>query len=171
MPYSIRCQCIPTSKTLDAGAFLSFPKPTRLLINRTLLGDGGAIADNYFAALIRRFFRPVAVQAPPQVSLELSTYFRINNVDSGQLSGPSSLLMKDLAQVTLRAAACNVKHQLHAAVVELVALDDEIKYSTVQNWFAEIETVRAVYNCNQAWCRGKRSKISWSQVETGSAIT
>ncbi len=110
--------------------------------------------------------------------LELSTYFRINNQDAGQFE--RTLIIADVGSYVSYLEGCtapkSTKHQLHAAVVELIALEDaEIKYSTVQNWYAGDPTTGegGVYNfvTKRGACRGRRSKISWTQVETGSAIT
>ena len=171
-------------KLFDAGViFCSFGEALHdfpQLIER-YLGTVVPIADNYFAALNSAVFSDGSfVYIPPYTKcpLELSTYFRINNVDSGQFE--RTLIIADEGSYVSYLEGCTApqssKHQLHAAVVELVALDDaEIKYSTVQNWFAgDQETGEGgVYNfvTKRGACRGKRSKISWSQVETGSAIT
>jgi Fe-S cluster assembly protein SufB len=109
--------------------------------------------------------------------MELSTYFRINSAGTGQFE--RTLLIADEGASVSYLEGCTApkrdEHQLHAAVVELVALDDaEIKYSTVQNWYpGDREGRGGVYNfvTKRGACRGKRSKISWTQVETGSAIT
>jgi Fe-S cluster assembly protein SufB len=139
------------------------------------------IADNYFAALNSAVFSDGSfVYIPPYVRcpLELSTYFRINNQDAGQFE--RTLIVADVGSHVSYLEGCTApkssKHQLHAAVVELVTLDDaEIKYSTVQNWYAgdPVTGEGGVYNfvTKRGACRGKRSKISWTQVETGSAIT
>ena len=171
-------------KLFDAGViFCSFSEALHhfpQLIER-YLGTVVPIADNYFAALNSAVFSDGSfVYIPPYTKcpLELSTYFRINNVDSGQFE--RTLIIADEGSYVSYLEGCTApqssKHQLHAAVVELVALDDaEIKYSTVQNWFAgDQESGKGgVYNfvTKRGACRGKRSKISWSQVETGSAIT
>jgi Fe-S cluster assembly protein SufB len=109
--------------------------------------------------------------------MELSTYFRINAANTGQFE--RTLLIADEGAYVSYLEGCTApmrdENQLHAAVVELVALDDaEIKYSTVQNWYpGNKEGVGGIYNfvTKRGACRGKRSKISWTQVETGSAIT
>ena len=171
-------------KLFDAGViFCSFSEALHhfpQLIER-YLGTVVPIADNYFAALNSAVFSDGSfVYIPPYTKcpLELSTYFRINNVDSGQFE--RTLIIADEGSYVSYLEGCTApqssKHQLHAAVVELVALDDaEIKYSTVQNWFAgdQESGEGGVYNfvTKRGACRGKRSKISWSQVETGSAIT
>jgi Fe-S cluster assembly protein SufB len=109
--------------------------------------------------------------------MELSTYFRINNSESGQFE--RTLIVAEEGAYVSYLEGCTApkfdKNQLHAAVVELVALDDaQIKYSTVQNWYAGDENgVGGIYNfvTKRGKCAGKNSKISWTQVETGSAIT
>jgi len=137
-------------------------------------------ADNYFAALNSAVFTdgsfvyiPKGVKCP----MDLSTYFRINNGDAGQFER-TLIVAEEGASVTYL-EGCTAPmfdtNQLHAAIVELVALDDaEIKYSTVQNWFAGDENGKGgIYNfvTKRGLCKGKNSKISWTQVETGSAIT
>lgn len=172
-------------KTLsDAGvifcsiseALHQFPE----LIER-YLGSVVPVADNYFAALNSAVFTDGSfVYIPPYVEcpLELSTYFRINNQESGQFE--RTLIVADQNSKVSYLEGCTAPqfdtNQLHAAVVELVALDDaDIKYSTVQNWYAgDPETGKGgIYNfvTKRGKCLGKRSKISWTQVETGSAIT
>ena len=136
--------------------------------------------DNYFAALNSAVFTdgsfvfiPKGVRCP----MELSTYFRINNSESGQFE--RTLIIAEENSHVSYLEGCTApkfdKNQLHAAVVELVALDDaEIKYSTVQNWYAGDEEGKGgIYNfvTKRGACRGRNSKISWTQVETGSAIT
>jgi len=109
--------------------------------------------------------------------MELSTYFRINAANTGQFE--RTLLIADEGSYVSYLEGCTApmrdENQLHAAVVELIALDDaEIKYSTVQNWYpGNKDGVGGIYNfvTKRGACRGKRSKISWTQVETGSAIT
>jgi Fe-S cluster assembly protein SufB len=109
--------------------------------------------------------------------MELSTYFRINAADTGQFE--RTLIIADEGAYVSYLEGCTApkrdQNQLHAAVVELVALDDaEIKYSTVQNWYpGDKEGRGGIFNfvTKRGACRGKRSKISWTQVETGSAIT
>ncbi|RYE10678.1 MAG: Fe-S cluster assembly protein SufB [Hyphomicrobiales bacterium] len=137
-------------------------------------------SDNYYATLNSAVFTdgsfcyiPKGVRCP----MELSTYFRINEAKTGQFE--RTLLIADAGSYVSYLEGCTAparnEHQLHAAVVELVALDDaEIKYSTVQNWFpGDKEGKGGVYNfvTKRGDCRGDRSKISWTQVETGSAIT
>lgn len=144
------------------------------------LGSVVPTNDNYFAALNSAVFSdgsfvfvPKGVRCP----MELSTYFRINTQDSGQFER-TLVIAEEGAYVSYLEGCTAPKfdtNQLHAAVVELVALDDaEIKYSTVQNWYAGDEHgVGGIYNfvTKRGACRGKNSKISWTQVETGSAIT
>jgi Fe-S cluster assembly protein SufB len=144
------------------------------------LGSVVPVGDNYFAALNSAVFSdgsfvfvPKGVRCP----MELSTYFRINNQESGQFE--RTLVVAEEGAYVSYLEGCTApkfdKNQLHAAVVELVALDDaEIKYSTVQNWYAGDEEGKGgIYNfvTKRGACRGKNSKISWTQVETGSAIT
>src|SRR5918997_1128248 len=144
------------------------------------LGSVVPVGDNYFAALNSAVFSdgsfcfiPKGVRCP----MELSTYFRINNSESGQFE--RTLIIAEEGSHVSYLEGCTApqfdKNQLHAAVVELVALDDaEIKYSTVQNWYAGDEQGRGgIYNfvTKRGKCAGRNSKISWTQVETGSAIT
>ncbi|MCC5899033.1 MAG: Fe-S cluster assembly protein SufB [Phormidium sp. GEM2.Bin31] len=147
---------------------------------RKYIGSVVPVGDNYFAALNSAVFTdgsfvfvPKGVTCP----MDLSTYFRINNGDSGQFER-TLIVAEEGASVTYL-EGCTAPmfdtNQLHAAVVELVTLDDaEIKYSTVQNWFAGDENGKGgIYNfvTKRGLCKGKNSKISWTQVETGSAIT
>ncbi len=171
-------------KLFDAGVvFCSFGEALHqfpALIERWL-GSVVPTADNYFAALNSAVFSDGSfVYIPPHVRcpLELSTYFRINNTESGQFE--RTLIIADVGSHVSYLEGCTApktsKNQLHAAVVELVALDDaEIKYSTVQNWYAgDPETGKGgIFNfvTKRGACRGRRSKISWTQVEAGSAIT
>jgi Fe-S cluster assembly protein SufB len=144
------------------------------------LGSVVPIADNYFAALNSAVFSdgsfcyiPKGVRCP----MDLSTYFRINNGDSGQFE--RTLIIAEESSYVSYLEGCTAPmfdtNQLHAAVVELVALDNaEIKYSTVQNWYAgDKEGKGGIYNfvTKRGLCQGVNSKISWTQVETGSAIT
>jgi len=137
-------------------------------------------ADNYFAALNSAVFSdgtfvyiPEGVRCP----MELSTYFRINAANTGQFE--RTLIVADKGSYVSYLEGCTApqrdENQLHAAVVELVALDDaEIKYSTVQNWYpGDAEGKGGIYNfvTKRALCQGRNSKVSWTQVETGSAIT
>jgi len=136
--------------------------------------------DNYFAALNCAVFSdgtfvyiPEGVRCP----MELSTYFRINAENTGQFE--RTLIIAEKGSYVSYLEGCTApqrdENQLHAAVVELVALDDaEIKYSTVQNWYpGDAEGKGGIYNfvTKRALCQGKRSKVSWTQVETGSAVT
>jgi len=144
------------------------------------LGSVVPAGDNYFAALNSAVFSdgsfvfvPKGVRCP----MELSTYFRINARDTGQFER-TLLIAEERATVSYLegcTAPMRDENQLHAAVVELVALDDaNIKYSTVQNWYPGDENGKGgIYNfvTKRGDCRGARSKISWTQVETGSAIT
>jgi Fe-S cluster assembly protein SufB len=148
---------------------------------RKYLGSVVPVSDNYFACLNAAVFSDGSfVYVPPGVRcpMELSTYFRINAENSGQFE--RTLIIADQAAYVSYLEGCTApmrdENQLHAAVVELVALDDaEIKYSTVQNWYpGDPETGKGgIYNfvTKRADCRGDRSKVSWTQVETGSAIT
>jgi Fe-S cluster assembly protein SufB len=144
------------------------------------LGSVVPVADNYFAALNSAVFSdgsfvyiPKGVHCP----MELSTYFRINNGESGQFE--RTLIVAEEGSYVSYLEGCTAPmfdtNQLHAAVVELVALDNaEIKYSTVQNWYAGDENGKGgIYNfvTKRGLCQGVNSKISWTQVETGSAIT
>lgn len=144
------------------------------------MGSVVPVGDNYFAALNSAVFSdgsfvfiPKGVKCP----MELSTYFRINNGDSGQFER-TLIVAEEGAQVSYLegcTAPMYDSNQLHAAVVELVALDDaDIKYSTVQNWYAgDANGKGGIYNfvTKRGLCQGVNSKISWTQVETGSAIT
>jgi Fe-S cluster assembly protein SufB len=137
-------------------------------------------ADNFFAALNSAVFTDgTFVYIPPNVRcpLELSTYFRINAEKTGQFE--RTLIIADEGSYVSYLEGCTApmrdENQLHAAVVELVALKDaEIKYSTIQNWYpGDKEGKGGIYNfvTKRGLCAGERSKISWTQVETGSAIT
>jgi Fe-S cluster assembly protein SufB len=144
------------------------------------LGSVVPVRDNFYAALNSAVFSdgsfvyiPEGVRSP----LELSTYFRINAANSGQFE--RTLIVAEKGSYVSYLEGCTApmrdENQLHAAVVELVALDDaQIKYSTVQNWYpGDKEGKGGIYNfvTKRGACLGKRSKISWTQVETGSAIT
>jgi Fe-S cluster assembly protein SufB len=144
------------------------------------LGTVVPISDNFFATLNSAVFSDGSfVYVPPGVRcpMELSTYFRINEKNTGQFE--RTLIIADKGSYVSYLEGCTApmrdENQLHAAVVELVALDDaEIKYSTVQNWYpGDANGKGGVYNfvTKRGDCRGQRSKISWTQVETGSAIT
>ena len=147
---------------------------------RKYLGSVVPYSDNFYATLNSAVFTdgsfvyvPEGVHCP----MELSTYFRINAANTGQFE--RTLIIADKGSYVSYLEGCTApmrdEHQLHAAVVELIALDDaEIKYSTVQNWYPGDEEGRGgIYNfvTKRGACRGARSKISWTQVETGSAIT
>jgi Fe-S cluster assembly protein SufB len=144
------------------------------------LGSVVPVGDNFFAALNSAVFTdgsfvyvPKGVRCP----MELSTYFRINARSSGQFE--RTLIIADTGSYVSYLEGCTApmrdENQLHAAVVELVALEDaQIKYSTVQNWYpGDAEGRGGIYNfvTKRGACRGARAKISWTQVETGSAIT
>jgi Fe-S cluster assembly protein SufB len=144
------------------------------------LGSVVPYTDNFYAALNSAVFSdgsfcyiPKGVRCP----MELSTYFRINAASSGQFE--RTLIVAEAGSYVSYLEGCTApmrdEHQLHAAVVELVALDDaQIKYSTVQNWYAgDAEGRGGIFNfvTKRGKCAGRRSKISWTQVETGSAIT
>ena len=144
------------------------------------LGSVVPITDNFFATLNSAVFTdgsfvyiPKGVRCP----MELSTYFRINAENTGQFE--RTLIIADEGSYVSYLEGCTApkrdENQLHAAIVELIAFDDaQIKYSTVQNWYPGDENGKGgIYNfvTKRGACRGKRSKISWTQVETGSAIT
>jgi Fe-S cluster assembly protein SufB len=147
---------------------------------RRYLGSVVPQGDNFYAALNSAVFTdgsfvyvPKGVRCP----MELSTYFRINAAETGQFE--RTLIIADEGAYVSYLEGCTApqrdENQLHAAVVELIALDDaQIKYSTVQNWYpGDHEGRGGIYNfvTKRGACRGRRSKISWTQVETGSAIT
>jgi Fe-S cluster assembly protein SufB len=147
---------------------------------RKYLGSVVPVTDNFFATLNSAVFSdgsfvyiPEGVRCP----MELSTYFRINEKNTGQFE--RTLIIADKGSYVSYLEGCTApkrdENQLHAAVVELVALEDaEIKYSTVQNWYpGDSEGKGGIYNfvTKRGDCRGRNSKISWTQVETGSAIT
>ena len=147
---------------------------------RKYLGSVVPYSDNKHATLNSAVFTDgTFVYVPPGVRcpMELSTYFRINAAKTGQFE--RTLIIADRGAYVSYLEGCTApmrdENQLHAAVVELVALDDaEIKYSTVQNWYPGDEEGRGgIYNfvTKRGACRGRNSKISWTQVETGSAIT
>jgi len=144
------------------------------------MGSVVPVADNYYSALNSAVFTdgtfvyiPKGVRCP----MELSTYFRINEAGSGQFE--RTLIIADEGSYVSYLEGCTApqrdENQLHAAVVELITHDDaEIKYSTVQNWYpGDRNGLGGIYNfvTKRGACRGKNSKISWTQVETGSAIT
>jgi len=147
---------------------------------REYIGSVVPYTDNFFAALNSAVFSdgsfvyvPKGVRCP----MELSTYFRINEKETGQFE--CTLIIADKGAYVSYLEGCTApmrdEHQLHAAVVELIALDDaEIKYSTVQNWYpGDKDGKGGIYNfvTKRGDCRGHNSRISWTQVETGSAIT
>jgi Fe-S cluster assembly protein SufB len=144
------------------------------------MGSVVPYTDNYFAALNSAVFSdgsfcfiPKGVRCP----LELSTYFRINAANTGQFE--RTLIVAEEGSYVSYMEGCTApmrdENQLHAAIVEIVAMDDaEVKYSTVQNWYpGNKQGIGGVYNfvTKRGLCKGKRSKIAWTQVETGSAIT
>jgi Fe-S cluster assembly protein SufB len=144
------------------------------------LGSVVPHSDNFFSALNSAVFTEGSfVYVPPGVRcpLELSTYFRINQKNTGQFE--RTLIIADKGSYVSYLEGCTApmrdENQLHAAVVELIALEDaEIKYSTIQNWYpGDEEGKGGIYNfvTKRGLCAGTRSKISWTQVETGSAIT
>ena len=147
---------------------------------RKYLGSVVRMDDNYFSALNSAVFTdgsfcyiPPGVRCP----MELSTYFRINAANTGQFE--RTLIIADKGAYVSYLEGCTApkreEHQLHAAVVEIIAHEDaEVKYSTVQNWFpGDKDGNGGIYNfvTKRGLCEGARSKISWTQVETGSAIT
>jgi Fe-S cluster assembly protein SufB len=147
---------------------------------RKYLGSVVPVSDNFFATLNSAVFSDGSfVYVPPGVRcpMELSTYFRINEKNTGQFE--RTLIIADAGSYVSYLEGCTApkrdENQLHAAVVELIALDDaEIKYSTVQNWYpGDSEGRGGIYNfvTKRGDCRGRNSRISWTQVETGSAIT
>ncbi len=170
-------------KLSDLGIiFCSFSEAVKEYpaIVQKYLGSVVPVTDNFFAALNSAVFSdgsfvfvPKGVRCP----MELSTYFRINASETGQFE--RTLIVAEEASYVSYLEGCTAPmrddNQLHAAVVELVALDDsEIKYSTVQNWYpGDKEGKGGIYNfvTKRGKCAGDRSKISWTQVETGSAIT
>jgi Fe-S cluster assembly protein SufB len=144
------------------------------------LGSVVPVTDNFFATLNSAVFSDGSfVYVPPGVRcpMELSTYFRINEANTGQFE--RTLIIADKGAYVSYLEGCTApmrdENQLHAAVVELVCHDDaEIKYSTVQNWYpGDADGKGGIFNfvTKRGDCRGKNSKISWTQVETGSAIT
>jgi Fe-S cluster assembly protein SufB len=162
--------------------FCSFSDAVREHPNlvKKYLGTVVPYTDNYFAALNSAVFSdgsfcfiPKGVRCP----MELSTYFRINAANTGQFE--RTLIVADEGASVSYLEGCTApmrdEHQLHAAVVELIALDNaQIKYSTVQNWYpGDAQGRGGIYNfvTKRGLCKGKNSKICWTQVETGSAIT
>ncbi len=170
-------------KLADAGViFCSFSEAVKDHpdLVKKYLGTVVPTGDNFFAALNSAVFTdgsfcfiPEGVRCP----MELSTYFRINAANTGQFE--RTLIIAEKGSHVSYLEGCTApmrdENQLHAAVVELIALDDaQIKYSTVQNWYPGDENgVGGIYNfvTKRGDCRGVNSKISWTQVETGSAIT
>ena len=147
---------------------------------REYLGSVVPYKDNFFAALNSAVFSdgsfcyiPKGVRCP----MELSTYFRINAAETGQFE--RTLIIAEEGSYVSYLEGCSAairdENQLHAAVVELIAHEGaQIKYSTIQNWYpGDKDGKGGIYNfvTKRGWCKGKRSKISWTQVETGSAIT
>ena len=171
-------------KELESHGIIFCPMSEAVLNHADLvkkyLGSVVPITDNFFATLNSAVFTdgsfvyiPKGVRCP----MELSTYFRINAENTGQFE--RTLIIADEGASVSYLEGCTApkrdENQLHAAVVELIALDDaKIKYSTVQNWYpGDKDGKGGIYNfvTKRGACRGKRSKISWTQVETGSAIT
>ena len=147
---------------------------------RKYLGTVVPVSDNYYATLNSAVFSDgsfVYIPSGVRCPMELSTYFRINAENTGQFE--RTLIIADKESYVSYLEGCTAPQrdiaQLHAAVVELVLLDDaEIKYSTVQNWYPGDENGKGgIYNfvTKRADCRGDRSKVMWTQVETGSAVT
>ena len=166
----------------DGVIFCSFAEAVREHpdLIKQYLGSVVPTADNYFAALNSAVFSDgsfVFIPKDTVCPMELSTYFRINNGDSGQFE--RTLIVAESGSSVSYLEGCTApmydSNQLHAAVVELVALDNaDIKYSTVQNWYAgDKDGKGGIYNfvTKRGLCQGVNSKISWTQVETGSAIT
>jgi Fe-S cluster assembly protein SufB len=170
-------------KLEEAGViFCSFSDAVRSHpeLVRKYLGSVVPYSDNYFATLNSAVFSDGSFVFVPKgvcCPMELSTYFRINAAQTGQFE--RTLIIAEEGAYVSYLEGCTApmrdENQLHAAVVELVALDDaEIKYSTVQNWYpGDAEGRGGIYNfvTKRGACRGRNSKISWTQVETGSAIT
>ena len=170
-------------KLAEAGViFCSFSEAVKEHpdLIKQYLGSVVPVRDNYYAALNSAVFSDgsfVYIPKNTRCPMELSTYFRINAMNTGQFE--RTLVIAEEGSYVSYLEGCTApqrdENQLHAAVVELVALTDaEIKYSTVQNWYPGDEEGRGgIYNfvTKRGDCRGARSKISWTQVETGSAIT
>ncbi|MEX2639535.1 MAG: Fe-S cluster assembly protein SufB [Balneolales bacterium] len=170
-------------KLLEAGViFCSISEAVKKYpeLVKKHMGSVVPYSDNYFAALNSAVFSdgsfcyvPKGVTSP----MELSTYFRINNEESGQFERTLIVAEEDSFVSYLEGCTAPMfsKNQMHAAVVELVAMKDaEIKYSTVQNWYSGDENgVGGIFNfvTKRGICKGDNAKISWTQVETGSAIT
>ena len=171
------------AKLAEAGViFCSFAEAVREHpeLVRKYLGSVVPVRDNFYATLNSAVFSDgsfVYVPRGVRCPMELSTYFRINAQNTGQFE--RTLIIADAGAYVSYLEGCTApqrdENQLHAAVVELVALEDaQIKYSTVQNWYpGDAEGRGGIYNfvTKRGACIGKRSKISWTQVETGSAIT
>ena len=171
------------NKLAEVGViFCSFSEAVREHpeLVRKYLGTVVPVADNYYAALNSAVFTDgsfVYIPKNTRCPMELSTYFRINAMNTGQFE--RTLIIADEGAYVSYLEGCTApmrdENQLHAAVVELIVLDDAaIKYSTVQNWYpGDAEGRGGIYNfvTKRGDCRGARSKISWTQVETGSAIT
>jgi len=147
---------------------------------RKYMGSVVPVTDNYYATLNNAVFSDGSfVYIPPGVRcpMELSTYFRMNAQGTGQFE--RTLIIADKGSYVSYLEGCTApmrdENQLHAAIVEIIVHDDaEVKYSTVQNWWpGDSEGKGGVYNfvTKRADCRGKNSKVSWTQVETGSAVT
>ena len=185
MPCSTRVSVVTTFKDelaqgrrdllLDLGGAARAPRA-----GAKYLGSVVPQSDNFYASLNSAVFSDGSFVYVPQgvrCPMELSTYFRINEKETGQFE--RTLIIADKGAYVSYLEGCTApmrdEHQLHAAVVELIALDDaEIKYSTVQNWYPGDKNGKGgIYNfvTKRGDCRGRNSKISWTQVETGSAIT
>ena len=185
MPCSTRVSVVTTFKEELGKAGVIFCSISEALrehpeLVRKYLGSVVPQSDNFYASLNSAVFSDGSfVYVPPGVRcpMELSTYFRINEKQTGQFE--RTLIIADKGAYVSYLEGCTApmrdEHQLHAAVVELIALDDaEIKYSTVQNWYPGDKNGKGgIYNfvTKRGDCRGRNSKISWTQVETGSAIT
>jgi Fe-S cluster assembly protein SufB len=170
-------------KLAEAGViFCSFSEAVQKHpeLVRKYLGTVVPSTDNYYAALNSAVFTDGSFCYVPKNTrcpMELSTYFRINAAKTGQFE--RTLIVADAGSYVSYLEGCTApmrdENQLHAAVVELICLDDaQIKYSTVQNWYPGDENgVGGIYNfvTKRGDCRGRNSRISWTQVETGSAIT
>ncbi len=170
-------------KLADAGViFCSFSEAVKNHpdLVKKYLGSVVPVTDNYYAALNSAVFSDgsfVYIPKNTRCPMELSTYFRINDQQTGQFE--RTLIVAEEGAYVSYLEGCTApqrdENQLHAAVVELITLDDaEIKYSTVQNWYpGDEEGKGGIYNfvTKRGACRGRNSKISWTQVETGSAIT
>ena len=160
-PISEAIQRVPELVKKYLGSVVPFSDNKHACLNAAVFTDGSFV------------YIPKGVRCP----MELSTYFRINAINTGQFE--RTLIIADAGSYVSYLEGCTApqrdENQLHAAVVELIALDDaEIKYSTVQNWYpGDAEGKGGIYNfvTKRGACRGRNSKISWTQVETGSAIT